>query len=368
MKAIVAFGTRPEAVKLAPVVKALAAGGARVVTVATSQHRELLEQALRVFGIVPDHDLDVMRPRQRLADLTARILPEMDALLRQERPDVVIVQGDTTSTFVCGLAAFYEGIAVAHVEAGLRSHDTTDPFPEEMNRRLTGVVARWHFAPTDRARDNLLREGVPGSCIYVTGNTVVDALQAVVASSEFAGAPTPHPVPVGRRSILVTLHRRESWGARLDAMCQLLAEVVDARADVEVVFPVHLNPAVRVSVDRALAGRDRIVLLEPLSYIAFLKQMQASWLVVTDSGGVQEEAPSLGKPVLVLRNVTERLEGVDAGVARLVGTSPDSIRASMMELLENERSYRAMAVTSSPFGDGRAAERIANRLVAELEP
>lgn len=363
MKFLVAFGTRPEAVKLAPVVRALVGRGAHVVTVATSQHRELLAQALKVFGIVPDRDLDAMRPRQRLADLTARILPAMADLLEDERPHALVVQGDTTSTFVCSLAAFYEGIPVAHVEAGLRSHNLANPFPEELNRRLAGTIARWHFAPTESARENLLREGVSDDRIQVTGNTVVDALDAIVASDEFARTPLAAPVAPNRKSILVTLHRRESWGPRLEGMCQALGALVDRHANLEVVFPVHLNPTVRAATEATLTGRDRIRVLEPLEYTAFLKQMQASWLVVTDSGGVQEEAPALGKPVLVLRDVTERIEAVDAGVARLVGTVPDAIGAAVEELLSDEQAYRRMAVPTRPFGDGRAAERIAATLL-----
>lgn len=362
MKFVVAFGTRPEAVKLAPVVRELNARGARVVTVATSQHRELLAQALQVFGIVPDRDLDVMRPRQRLADLTARILPAFADLLEAERPDAVVVQGDTTSTFVCALAAFYAHVPVAHVEAGLRSRDLANPFPEEANRCLTGIVARWHFAPTAHARNNLLRDGTPEDRIFVTGNTVVDALDAIAASDRFARTPLPSPVAPGRKSILVTLHRRESWGSTLDGMCRVLGDATVRHPDLEVVFPVHLNPVVRAATDAALAGRDRVRLVEPLDYDAFLKQMQASWLVVTDSGGVQEEAPAFGKPVLVLREVTERVEAIEAGVARLVGTSPDAIGRAIDALVTDPADYARMAVPARPFGDGRAAERIADIL------
>ena len=362
MKFVVAMGTRPEAVKLAPVVSALMARAAQVITVATSQHRELLAQALQVFGIVPDRDLNVMQPRQRLADLSARILPAFTDLLQEERPDAVIVQGDTTTTFVCALAAFYAQVPVAHVEAGLRSHDVSNPFPEEGNRRLTAAISRWHFAPTEHARANLLRERTPDDRIFVTGNTVVDALDAIVASDKFARTPLPSPVAPGRKSILVTLHRRESWGSVLDGMCRVLGEVTARHADIEVVFPVHLNPVVRAAADAALAGRDRVRLVEPLDYDAFLKQMQASWLVVTDSGGVQEEAPAFGKPVLVLREVTERVEAIEAGVARLVGTSPDAIGNAIDELVASPAAYARMAIASRPFGDGRASERIADIL------
>jgi UDP-N-acetylglucosamine 2-epimerase (non-hydrolysing) len=368
MKFVVALGTRPEAVKLAPVVSALAARGAQVITVATSQHRELLAQALHVFGIVPDRDLNVMQPRQRLADLSARILPAFTDLLQEERPDAVIVQGDTTTTFVCALAAFYAQVPVAHVEAGLRSHDVGNPFPEEGNRRLTGTISRWHFAPTEHARANLLRERTPDDRIFVTGNTVVDALDAIVASDRFARTPLTSPIAPGRKSILVTLHRRESWGSVLDGMCRVLGEVTARHADLEVVFPVHLNPVVRAAADAALAGRDRVRLVEPLDYDAFLKQMQASWLVVTDSGGVQEEAPAFGKPVLVLREVTERVEAIEAGVARLVGTSPDAIGNAIDELVANPAAYARMAIASRPFGDGRASERIADILCGREAP
>ncbi len=361
MNLLVAFGTRPEAIKLAPVIAELRRRpnvAVRVVT--TAQHRELLDQVLAVFSIVPDTDLDVMRPSQTLAELSGRILTSMDRLLTPAPPDMVIVQGDTTSAFMCGLAAFYRGVPVAHVEAGLRTGSPVNPFPEEMNRRLTAALTSLHFAPTERARASLAAEGIPEDTIFVTGNTVVDALLQIRETDAYKAIQPPVHMTKGERLLLVTLHRRESWGAPLAGMCRALRTIVEARPDVRIVMPVHLNPAVQRVVRECLAGVSRVHLIEPVDYLTFIALMDASWLVLTDSGGVQEEAPALGRPVLVLRETTERPEAVDCGVARLAGTDPDAIVRHTMALLDNPAEWAKMARPVSPFGDGRASQRIAD--------
>ena len=366
MKAMVVFGTRPEAIKLAPVIRALRARPTvDLCIVATSQHRELLQQALDVFDIRPDVDLDIMQPGQSLEELTVRVLPAMQATLSAERPDVLIVQGDTTTVFVASLAAFYQRIPVAHVEAGLRSRDNYNPFPEEINRRLTSALAEWHFAPTMLARQNLLSEGIDPSRIFVTGNTVVDALHAITGTAVFKRTPVPIDTN-GKRLLLVTLHRRESFGEPLRAMCGALRAITAAFPDVHVMIPVHRNPLVHDTVLDELSSVERVSLVEPLDYVTFLRVMQASTLVLTDSGGVQEEAPVFGRPVLVLRETTERQEAIDAGVAALVGTRRDNIVRATAALLEDAAAYQAMAKGASPFGDGRAAERIADLLMQHI--
>lgn len=363
MKVMVVFGTRPEAIKLAPVIDALRAQpSVQLRVVSTSQHRELLQQALDVFGVTPDIDLSVMRPGQTLEELTVRVLPAMQAALQAERPDVLVVQGDTTTVFVASLAAFYQQIPVAHVEAGLRSHHPYNPFPEELNRRLTSALATLHFAPTDLARDNLRAEGIADARIFVTGNTVVDALRTIAASDAFARTPVPVAVK-GQRLLLVTLHRRESFGGALKDMCGALRRLTQRYADVEVMIPVHRNPAVKDTVLDELSSVERVRLLEPLDYVSFLRAMEASTLVLTDSGGVQEEAPVFGRPVLVLRETTERKEAIDAGVAQLVGTRGDDIVRAAATLLDDPAAYAAMSKGASPFGDGKAAPRIAELLV-----
>ena len=368
MNAMVVFGTRPEAIKLAPVIDALRQRpevALRIVS--TSQHRELLQQALEVFAITPDIDLSVMQPGQTLEELTVRVLPAMQKTLAAERPDVLIVQGDTTTVFVASLAAFYQQIPVAHVEAGLRSHNNYNPFPEELNRRLTSAMAALHFAPTELARKNLLAENVPASHVFVTGNTVVDALHTIARSKTFAQTKVPIDAK-GKRLILVTLHRRESFGGALKDMCGALRTITARHPDVQVVIPVHRNPAVKDTVLDELSSVERVALLEPLDYVSFLRTMEASTLVLTDSGGVQEEAPVFGRPVLVLRDTTERQEAIDAGVARLVGTRGDDIVRYASRLLDDPSEYAAMSKGASPFGDGHAAERIADLLVKHITP
>jgi len=369
VKAAVVFGTRPEVIKLAPLIRELKGRrDADVLVATTGQHRELLTQALEVFSIRPDVDFEIMLPEQTLSGLTSRLLPALDHLIAGHRPDVLVVQGDTTSAFVSALAAFYHRVPVAHVEAGLRTDNPADPFPEEINRRLTSVVTDFHFAPTERAGARLRAEGIPPDRVWVTGNTVVDALHYIRGTEAFKR--TALPVDRTGRLLLVTLHRRESWGAALEQMCRAIRKIVERHGDVRVAFPVHLNPAVgaggaRVCVARVLQGVDRVHLLPPLDYLTFLALMDASWLVMTDSGGVQEEAPVLGKPVLVLRETTERPEAVDSGVARLVGTSEAAVADAVEELLRDPALRDRMARAVSPFGDGHASPRIADILMAK---
>jgi UDP-N-acetylglucosamine 2-epimerase (non-hydrolysing) len=358
VKIALAFGTRPEAIKMAPVIAALRTQPDVITEVVlTAQHRELLDQVLAVFGVRADHDLDIMQPRQSLPELTSRLILALDTWLEQSRPDLLMVQGDTTSAFIGALAAFYRGVPVAHVEAGLRTPDPVTPFPEEMNRRLVTRLAALHFAPTEQARRALLAEGVNADAVFVTGNTVVDALQTICESPALARTTLPIELDPAEAVVLVTMHRRESWD-RIGDVCAALADVVSARPNVRVVFPVHPNPAVREAVRTRLAAVDRIDLIDPLDYLAFVKLMQLSRVIVTDSGGVQEEAPVLGRPVLVLRETTERNEAIEAGVAQLVGTSRHVVAAALLRLLDDSQAWHTMATPSSPFGDGRAAARI----------
>ena len=362
MKILVAFGTRPEAIKLAPVIAELRRRGGFELTVAvTAQHRELLDQVLDVFGITADVDLALMQPSQSLASLTSRVILAMDELIDQRQPDLTIVQGDTTSAFVSALASFYRGVPVAHVEAGLRTSTALNPFPEELNRRLTTVVAALHCAPTTLAERALLSMGVSPSAIVVTGNTIVDALQQVLRSPALATATLPAGIDPRRRLVLVTVHRRENW-TNLPDVCAALRAIAEARPEVQVALPVHPNPIVQETLSRELRGTDRVVLLPALDYLSFIKVMSESWIVLTDSGGVQEEAPVLGKPVLVMREETERPEAVEAGVARIVGTRREEIVAGVLDLLASDAARERMAQPVSPFGDGRAAGRIADAI------
>ena len=347
---------------MAPVIQAAAADpGFLSVVIATAQHRELLDQALGWFGIAADHDLALMQPDQPVHAVLARAVPCLVALLAAEKPDWVIVQGDTTTTFCAALAAFYRAIPVGHVEAGLRTRDLYRPFPEEANRRLTDVLARQCFAPTDRARANLLAEGVPPERIAVTGNTGIDALFALrdrQTATALGGAAHLDGLDAGARIILVTAHRRESFGRPLEGICRAVRRLALEFPDVVIVFPVHPNPEVQRPVHQQLEGWPRVHLLPPLPYPDFVHLMQRAVLVLTDSGGIQEEAPSLGKPVLVLREVTERPEGVEAGAAVLVGTDEDRIVVEASRLLRNPTAYEAMARPANPYGDGKAAIRI----------
>ncbi|WP_417331771.1 non-hydrolyzing UDP-N-acetylglucosamine 2-epimerase [Gordonibacter urolithinfaciens] len=354
VRALVAFGTRPEAVKMAPVVRALGADPAFDVRVlSTAQHREMLDQVTRLFGLREDYDLDAMRGRQALPGLTARILEGASDVLGGAPPDVVLVHGDTTTTFAVALAAFYAQVPVGHVEAGLRSHRRWEPFPEEMNRRLVSTIATWHYAPTERNRANLVAEGAEACDVWVTGNTVIDALLSVVSPAYRFHAPELGRVDIaGRRVIGLTCHRRENLEAPL---ARMLAAVRD---DVEVVFPVHRNPAVREVAERELGRAPRVHLVEPLDYGDFSNLMARCSLMLTDSGGVQEEAPALDVPVIVLRDVTERPEAVEAGCALLAGTTYEGVRRSLGALLDDAALYARMAAAPDPYGDGHAAERI----------
>jgi UDP-N-acetylglucosamine 2-epimerase len=355
------LGTRPDAVKMAPVVQEFARFPEQVrqVVISTGQHREMLDQVLSVFQIKPDHDLGLMRDRQTLTGLTARGLEALTPVLEAEKPDIVIAQGDTTTTFVASLAAFYVKAAFGHVEAGLRTDDKFDPFPEEMNRRLTTRLADLHFAPTELSRDNLLRESVPADRIRVTGNTVVDALHSVAAREyQFDDTQLAEAVARPGRMILVTAHRRENWGEPMQAVCKAILRILDAFPDTHIIFPMHRNPIVREAVIPLLGNHERILLTEPQEYVPFVHLMKASHLVLTDSGGAQEEAPGLGKPVLVLRKTTERPEGVHAGTAKLVGTDTEVVFAETSRLLSEPASYAQMAKAVSPYGDGNAAQRI----------
>ena len=368
---LVIFGTRPEAIKLAPVIEALAAEPTLAPRVCvTGQHREMLDQMLTVFGIRPHHDLAVMQPDQDLFDLTARTLTGLRAVLDAERPAAVLVQGDTTTAMAASLAAFYRRIPLGHVEAGLRTGQAYDPYPEEMNRRLTTLLATWHYAPTVRAEANLLGEGIAADRILVTGNTIVDALHGIVGRLERNPAACTPAVPpeqlAGRRLVLVTGHRRESFGAGLRSICLALRDLAERHPDVVIVYPVHLNPAVQRPVREMLAGLPNVVLTAPLDYLPFVDLMRRAHLILTDSGGLQEEAPSLGVPVLVMRETTERPEAIAAGTAELVGTQRDAIVAAATRLLTDASAHARMRTAQNPFGDGAAAGRIAAHLARAL--
>jgi len=360
----VTFGTRPEAIKMAPVVLELLRREVfRVVTCLTGQHREMLDQVVEAFSIPVDHDLKIMRERQSLGHITSAVLAGIDPLLETTKPDLVMVHGDTTTTFAAALAAFYRMIPVAHVEAGLRTDDLYNPFPEEMNRRLADRLAEVYYAPTDAAREALLREGVAPGRIVVTGNTVIDALVATAAAPRPAWEPAvadalARPGP----KVLVTVHRRESWGVPMERVAAAIRQVCADTPAVTFIFPIHLNPLVRATFKGALDDLPQVVFTEPLAYTPFVHLMKAVDVVITDSGGIQEEAPTLGKPVLVMRDTTERPEGIQAGTARLVGTDTREIAARLRLLLEDGDEYRRMANAINPYGDGRAAERIADHL------
>jgi len=361
---LVVFGTRPEAIKLAPVLRELARRGVEHRVCVTAQHRELLDPLLEFFEIPVDYDLGVMEPDQDLFHVTAETLRRLKGVLRREKPDLLLVQGDTTTCLAAALAAFYERVPVAHVEAGLRTHDPDCPYPEEMNRRLTDHLARWLFAPTPHAARNLRAEGLDEDRIFVTGNTAVDALLWALQDERFRSVPPPLGAPKDRRWVLVTAHRRESFSRGLPRICEALRALVERHPDVEVVYPVHPNPNVQGIVRRRLERVERVRLLEPLGYLPFLKLMAQAALILTDSGGIQEEAPSLGVPVLVLRERTERPEGLEAGVAKLVGTDPERIVEEASRLLTNPEERARMTRAKNPYGDGKAAERIVEILLA----
>lgn len=357
-KVMTVFGTRPEAIKMAPVIKELKkVKDIETVVAVTAQHRDMLDQVLHLFGIVPNYDLNLMEDGQDLYSITTGVITGMKDIIAQEKPDLVLVHGDTTTTFAAALAAFYQKIPVGHVEAGLRTHHRYSPFPEEMNRTLTGKLAELHFAPTDKAKENLLAEAAALFKIWVTGNTVIDALLETVKSdylfdSDFAD------INFKNRLLLVTTHRRENWGSKMRNIYEALIALVEEFPDVEVVFPVHKNPVVKDVAQEMLRGRERIHLIDPLDYEPFANLMNCCYLVLTDSGGMQEEAPSLGKPVLVLRDTTERPEALQAGTVKLVGTNRDMIYKEARLLLTDAQEYQKMARAINPYGDGKAAERI----------
>jgi len=368
MRILVAFGTRPELIKLAPVVFELRRRPRRFETIllSTAQHRGLLDQMLGAFGIRPDIDLDLMTSGQALAALTAKVIAGTTRVLKRFRPGLFLVQGDTTTAMASALAAFYQGIPVAHVEAGLRTNDPAHPFPEEINRRIIGALAGVHFAPTSTAARNLRREGVPADRIFVTGNTVVDALRFM--RPRIRRLPLPVPLEEGRRLVLVTAHRRENFGVPLENICRALAALAARFENIEIAFPVHPNPRVRAAVRRILSGKPRIHLLDPLPYGPFLRLVEEADLILSDSGGLQEEAPVFGAPLLVLRTVTERPEAVRAGGARVVAPETRAILREASLLLTDEAARRRMARVRSPFGDGRAAKRIVSALASLFRP
>ncbi|WP_343653631.1 UDP-N-acetylglucosamine 2-epimerase (non-hydrolyzing) [Herbaspirillum sp.] len=371
MKVLTVFGTRPEAIKMAPLVKLLEETPSIDAKVCvTAQHRQMLDQVLELFEITPDFDLDIMKPGQTLSDITREILARIESVLQEFQPDVVLVHGDTSTTFATTLAAYYRKITVGHVEAGLRTGDLYSPWPEEANRKLTGALAKLHFSPTDMSRQNLLVENVDEGNIVVTGNTVIDALLAVkdkidsdaLLQQEFSqrfGF-----IRQDARVILITGHRRENFGAGFERMCGAIAELADRYPQADFVYPVHLNPNVREPVNRILQGLANVHLIEPLDYLPFVYLMQRSHLILTDSGGIQEEAPSLGKPVLVMRDTTERPEAVTAGTVRLVGTSREEIVNGVSLLMDDAAAYQAMSRAHNPYGDGRACQRIVEALLA----
>ena len=366
LKIMTVFGTRPEAIKMAPVVMEMVRHSEEIVPIVavTAQHREMLDQVLRLFHIVPDYDLDIMAAGQTLFDITARALKGLDEVLTKEKSDLVLVHGDTTTTFAGALAAYYHQTAVGHVEAGLRTYNKYSPFPEEMNRHLTGAIADLHFAPTATSAANLRAEHVPEKDIFITGNTVIDALHHTVQEEfGFADDALSGIDYANRRVVLVTTHRRENLGEPMRHVYKAMKRLVDEIPDIEIVFPVHKNPKVREVVDEELGGAARVHLIEPLDYEPFANLMHRATLVLTDSGGVQEEAPALGKPVLVLRDTTERPEAVEAGTVLLVGTEEERVYAEAKKLLTDEASYARMAEAKSPYGDGEAARRIVEAIL-----
>jgi len=369
VKVLIVFGTRPEAIKMAPLVRELEKS-LDVRVCVTAQHREMLDQVLNLFEIKPDYDLDIMKPGQDLFDVTSNVLHGMKHVLAEEKPDVVLVHGDTTTSMTTSLAAFYLQIPVGHVEAGLRTHDIYSPFPEEVNRQVTGRIAAYHFAPTEQARQNLLAEHVADERIIVTGNTVIDALLSVVEKARVI----PFSIELleqlpflaneqNQRMVLVTGHRRENFGQGFEDICQALSELAKMHPEVHIVYPVHLNPNVREPVNRILSELDNVYLIEPQDYLPFVKLMDASYLILTDSGGIQEEAPSLGKPVLVMRNTTERPEAVETGTVKMVGVDRERIVQTVNLLLTDENVYKVMARAHNPYGDGNASKRIRDYLM-----
>jgi UDP-N-acetylglucosamine 2-epimerase (non-hydrolysing) len=365
MKVLSIFGTRPEAIKMGPVVKAVErTEGLTSIVCVTAQHREMLDQVLEVFDIKPDYDLDIMKSKQSLTDITRRALKGLEEVIIEVKPDVVLVHGDTTTTFAGALAAFYQQVAIGHVEAGLRTFNKYEPFPEEMNRKLTGAMTDLHFSPTQTAREHLLAEGVEDDKIFVTGNTVIDALSATISDDYQFTLDILNDIDYKNKKVLaMTAHRRENLGEPLRDICEAVLELVTQNEDVEVVYAVHLNPLVQKVASEILGNHARVHLVPPLELKDMHNLLNRSYLVMTDSGGLQEEVPSMGKPVLVLRNVTERPEGVEAGTLKLVGTDKALIISTANELLQDKAAYEKMANAVNPYGDGQASERIVGHLL-----
>lgn len=371
MKILVVFGTRPEALKMIPIIRELKNRGDQIVSrvCVTAQHRDMLDQVLNLFSIDPDYDLSIMKRDQDLFEMTSTILDRIRSVLKDENPDLLLVQGDTTTAFVSTLAAYYMKIPIGHVEAGLRTADKYRPFPEELNRRMVSVLADLHFAPTKRARERLIHENIPEEQVTVTGNPIVDMLNLtldLLKSDEVILDVLRGFDPGKRRLILVTGHRRESFGEGLHNICLALKELVSRREDVEIVYPVHLNPNVLGPVRKVVGNIPRIHLIEPLDYLRFVRLMHQSDIILTDSGGIQEEAPTLGKPVLVMRSETERIEGIEAGTARLVGTQKDAIIRETERLLDNKEAYAKMSCATNPYGDGKASQRIVDVILQKF--
>ena len=364
-KVMLSFGTRPEAIKMCPLVKELKTrNDFKTVVCVTGQHRQMLDQVLKTFDIVPDYDLDIMKDRQTLFDITTNILSGMKSILEKEAPDVVLVHGDTSTTFATTLACFYLHIPIGHVEAGLRTYDAFSPYPEEFNRQAVSIVSKYNFAPTELSKNNLLNEGKKADSIFVTGNTAIDALKTTISPNY------KHPMldwASGSKLIMITAHRRENLGEPMINMFKAIRRVIDEHKDVKAIYPIHMNPVVRKTADEVLKGEDRIQIIEPLDVIDFHNFLSRSYLILTDSGGIQEEAPSLGKPVLVMRNTTERPEGIAAGTLRLVGTEESVIYDTFKLLLENQKEYDRMSNATNPYGDGFACKRIADILCNELK-
>jgi UDP-N-acetylglucosamine 2-epimerase (non-hydrolysing) len=364
IKVLTIFGTRPEAIKMAPLVKELSSRqeiDSKVCV--TAQHREMLDQVLNLFNITPDYDLNIMQTKQTLTGITSKVLEGLEDVFDVEKPDMILVHGDTTTTFTGGLAAFYKQIKVGHVEAGLRTFDKYFPFPEEMNRKLTAALADLHFAPTKSSRNNLLREGVNEDSIYITGNTVIDAMAYTVEKDYIFENDDLNKIDYSKKVIMVTAHRRENWGEGIDNICDSINRIVEENHDVEVIYLVHLNPVVKDVVYRQLGNKERIHLLPPLDTKETHNLMNKCYLVMTDSGGLQEEAPHLGRPVLVLRDVTERPEAVEAGTVKLVGTKVEEIFETATELIRNSEAYEAMSKAVNPYGDGEASKRICDAIL-----
>lgn len=363
MKVLFVFGTRPEGIKMAPIIKEIQKRkNLECYTCVTGQHREMLDQVLEIFDIEPDYDLNIFKKGQSLTDVTTKTLLGLEGILDELKPDILLVQGDTTTVFAAALAAFYKKIKIGHVEAGLRSGNLYSPYPEEANRKLTGVISNYHFAPTESNRQNLIREGYDEKNIFITGNTVIDALKYSVREDFVFDDEILNDIDYNRDVVLLTAHRRENWGKPMEDIFKAIRRVVLEKENLEIVFPRHLNPIVREAAEKYFADLDRVHLIEPLSYLPFSNLMARVKFVVTDSGGVQEEAPALGKPVLVLRNETERMEGVEAKTAKLVGTKEQDVYESIVALLEDKNLYDEMARAVNPYGDGHAAEKIVDVL------